>query len=204
VVICLSEPDPEMNFRKQLNPTYKHGRSEIEKPDLLMWVKEYLAHEYPSFIRPRLEADDIMGILATSGDRFIQGTKIIVSEDKDMRTIPGYLYNPNRDELGIIRISKLDAKLFHLWQTVVGDPVDGYTGVPGIGPKGRDVEYANEIIESTTPLMAWDVVLEAYASKGLTEEDAILQARMARILHDGDYNYKTKGIRLWTPLCLKW
>jgi DNA polymerase-1 len=44
----------------------------------------------------------------------------------------------------------------------------------------------------------------AYASKGLTEDDAILQARMARILQDGDYNYATKGIRLWNPTCLYW
>jgi DNA polymerase-1 len=202
VLVCLSDPD--VNFRKQLNPTYKHNRKDVVPPQLLKWIKEYLAHEYRSFIRPRLEADDIMGILATSGDRFIRGERIIVSEDKDMRTVPASIYNPNHPDLGIIKVSNLDAKRFHMWQTVVGDPTDGYPGCPGIGPGGRYVEYAPDILGATTPTELWDLVLMAYGSKGFTEDDAILQARMARILQDGDYNYKTKGIRLWNPTCLYW
>jgi len=202
VVVCQSDPD--VNFRKQLEPTYKSQRVTIEKPELLQWAKEYMHDEYQSFIRPRLEADDVMGIIATAGDRFIEGRKIIVSEDKDMRTIPGEVYHPNRAELGVLKISRLDADLFHLWQTVVGDPTDGYPGCPGVGPGGRFVEYAPDILECRTGLEAWDLVLEAYASKGLTEDDAVHQARLARILRDGDYNYKSKRIRLWTPLCLLW
>jgi DNA polymerase-1 len=202
VLVCLSDPD--VNFRKQLNPTYKHNRKDVVPPQLLKWIKEYLAHEYKSFIRPRLEADDIMGILATSGDRFIKGDRVIVSEDKDMRTVPALIFNPNHPDLGILSISDLDAKRFHMWQTVVGDPTDGYTGCPGVGKGGRYVEYAESILEADTPDELWDLVLMAYASKGLTEDDAILQARMARILQDGDYNYQTKGIRLWNPTCLYW
>jgi DNA polymerase-1 len=204
VLVCLSEPDGDKNFRKQLNPTYKHNRKDVIPPQLLMWIKEYLENEYKSFRRPRLEADDIMGILATSGDRFIQGDRIIVSEDKDMRTVPSRIYNPNHPDLGIITVSSLDAKRFHMWQTVVGDTTDGYGGCPGIGKGGRYVEYAESILEADTPDELWDLVLMAYASKGLTEDDAILQARMARILQDGDYNYRTKGIRLWNPTCLYW
>ena len=202
VLVCLSDPD--VNFRKQLNPTYKHNRKDTVPPQMLAWIKEYLANEYQSFIRPRLEADDIMGILATSGDRFIEGERIIVSEDKDMRTVPARVFNPNHADLGVQTISSLDAKRFHMWQTVVGDPTDGYPGCPGIGKGGRFVEFAESILEATTPTELWDLVLMAYASKGFTEEDALMQARMARILQDGDYNYKTKGIRLWNPTCLHW
>ncbi len=202
VLVCLS--DPEVNFRKQLNPTYKSNRKDTVPPQMLAWIKEYLESEYQSFRRPRLEADDIMGILATSGDRFIQGKRIIVSEDKDMRTIPALVFNPNHPDLGVLRISSLDAKRFHMWQTVVGDPTDGYGGCPGVGKGGRHVEYAESILEATTPTELWDLVLMAYASKGLAEEEALMQARMARILQDGDYNYKTKGIRLWNPTCLYW
>lgn len=201
VMVCLTD---KVNFRKQLNPSYKHNRKDVVPPALLAWTKEYLADEYRSFIRPRLEADDVMGILATSGDRFIKGKKIIVSEDKDMRTIPSLLYNPNHPDLGVQKISNLDAKRFHMWQTVVGDATDGYPGCPGIGAGGRFVEYAPDILFATSPMELWDLVLMAYASKGLTEDDAILQARMARILQDGDFNYKTKGIRLWNPTCLYW
>ena len=35
----------------------------------------------------RLEADDVMGIMATS--TMLDGEKVIVSEDKDMKTILG-------------------------------------------------------------------------------------------------------------------
>lgn len=199
VMICLSDPD--RNFRKELEPTYKQNRKEVVKPELLMWVKEYLAHEYKSFIRPRLEADDIMGILATSGDRFISGPRIIVSEDKDMRTIPASVYNPNHPELGVLDISELDADRFLMWQTIVGDPTDGYTGCPGIGPGGRYVEYAPELIGADRKDL-WDIVLEAYASKGLTEDHAIHQARLAHILRAHSYNYKTKKVRLWQPYWL--
>lgn len=201
IVICLSDPD--VNFRKQLNPTYKHNRKDVVPPQLLKWIKEYLASEYQSFQRPRLEADDIMGILATSGDRFIKGDRVIVSEDKDMRTVPALVFNPNHAGLGVQNISPLDAKQFHMWQTVVGDPTDGYPGCPGIGKGGRFVEWAESILEAEEDEL-WDLVLGAYASKGYTEDDAILQARMARILQDGDYNYATKGIRLWNPTCLYW
>jgi DNA polymerase-1 len=106
---------------------------------MLMWAKEYLAQEYPSFIRPRLEADDCMGILATNSKLLgssYEGDQIIMcSEDKDMRTIPGFLYNPNQPQLGVISISEEDANRFHMWQTLTGDQTDGYPGCPGIGPK---------------------------------------------------------------------
>mgnify|MGYP003859969237 CR=1 FL=1 len=50
-----------------------------------------LIDEYQAVIYPNLEADDVMGILATKpskGER-----KIICSIDKDLRQIPGHLYN---------------------------------------------------------------------------------------------------------------
>lgn len=214
VVICLT--DPKVNFRKQLEPTYKSNRKGARKPELLNLAKEYLAFEYPSYIRPRLEADDIMGILATRpGLLGVRGAGdvIIVSEDKDMRTVPALVYNPNYPKLGVQEISELDADRFHMWQTIVGDPTDGYPGCPGIGMGGDYVDgqfvqgsrtlvaWAHECLEADRTEL-WDIVLMAYASKGLTEEDAILQARLARILRHYDYSLRTRRIRLWTPLLL--
>jgi len=207
VVVCLS--DPERNFRKELNPTYKSNRKNVEKPEMLQWVKDYLADEYRSFVRPALEADDIMGILATSGDRFIKGEIVMVSEDKDMRVIPAPLYNPNKPELGIIEPSVLEANQFHMWQTVVGDPTDGYGGCPGIGQSGsyteddwsfgnRSFGFPHAILEAEAYEL-WDLVVEAYASRGYTEDDALLQARMAHILWASSYDFKTKTPLLWEP-----
>lgn len=217
VVVCLS--DPVNNFRKELDPTYKANRAGAEKPELLMLAKEYLFEEYRSYIRPRLEADDVMGILATRPELLGKNVSdvVIVSEDKDMRTIPAKVYNPNYAELGILEISKLDAGRFLLWQTIVGDPTDGYPGCKGVGAGGewdsetgdfmlgvRSMPYAHDVLSADDLLDAWDTVLLAYASKGLTEDDAIHQARLARILWADDYNFKKKKIRLWNPTRLLW
>lgn len=188
VIICLTD---SVNFRKELNPTYKENRAAHRRPELLAFVKEYLK-QYRTYQRPRLEADDVMGILATH-PRWIRGEKIMVSEDKDMRTVPGLVWNPRHPDLGILEISELDADRFHMWQTLCGDQVDGYPGCPGIGPV-----YAEEILGLDRDEL-WDFVLFAYCSKGLTEDDAILQARMARILRASDWNNREKKVRLWQP-----
>jgi len=195
VIICLT--DPEVNFRKQLDPTYKSNRANVEAPKLLKPIKDYLAKAYKSYIRPRLEADDVMGILSTH-PTLIDGDTIIVSEDKDMRTIPAKVYHPNRPENGVMDISLEDADRFHMWQVICGDSTDGYPGCKGVG---KTSVYAEEVISADREDL-WDIVLEAYASKGKSEDDAILQARHARILRSCDYNFTKKKIRLWTPLCL--
>jgi DNA polymerase-1 len=43
------------------------------------------------------------------------------------------------------------------------------------------------------------VVLHQFARAGLTAEDALLQARLARILHNDDYDHAKKEPILWTP-----
>lgn len=208
VMVCLTD---SVNWRKEFDPTYKSNRANAKKPLLLDMVKDYLAHEYRSYIRPRLEADDIMGILATH-EKIIKGEKIIVSADKDLRTIPGLVYNPNYPHLGVLEISELDADRFHMWQTICGDSTDGYPGCRGVGPGGeyvdgafvqgpRSLDYAHDLITADRGEL-WDIVVEAYASKGQTEDDAIHQARLAHILRAPDYNFKTKGVRLWNPLFL--
>ncbi len=217
VVICLSDPD--VNFRKQFDPTYKQNRKDAVKPELLMLAKEYLFENYRSYIKPRLEADDVMGILATRPRLLGKGVHdvVIVSEDKDMRTIPAHVYNPNHPDLGILEITETEAKQFHLWQTITGDATDGYPGCKGLGAGGefdagtgefvlgrRSMPYAHDALTLTDPLEMWDNVIEAYASKGQTEDDAIHQARLARILWADDYNFKNNKIRLWNPTRLFW
>ena len=43
----------------------------------------------------------------------------------------------------------------------------------------------------------WQKVVNTYKSKGFTEEEALLNARMARILRVEDYDFKNKEIKLW-------
>eukprot|EP00919_Chromeraceae_sp_WS-2016_P057124 GHVR01135477.1.p1 GENE.GHVR01135477.1~~GHVR01135477.1.p1 ORF type:complete len:264 (-),score=44.03 GHVR01135477.1:419-1210(-) len=201
IIVCLSDPDD--NWRKKLSARhpemrqYKaHRPSDDLKPKLLPLAKNWLAHNYMSFIRPRLEADDILGILQTAGDKFVKGETVIVSEDKDLRTIPGLLYAPHRHELGVIDISPLDADRFHMYQTVVGDPTDNFFGAKGAGPK------AAEHIVHEDRAHLWDAVLFEFQSRGMSEDDALYNARMAHILRSTEYNHTTKKLRLWSPIML--
>lgn len=191
VMVCLSCPTAE-NWRLDILPTYKGNRKGTVRPQYLQAVKDYLAAEYPSYRRPTLEADDIMGILSTH-PTLIKGKKVIVSEDKDMKTIPGWLFNPAKDKAARL-IDEHDADRWHLYQALCGDTTDGYVGCPGIGP----VKAAAALLD-TGRAAYWDSVVDVYESKGLTEDDALIQARVARICRASDFDFKTKKVIPWTP-----
>jgi DNA polymerase-1 len=188
VIITLTSPN---NWRKDVLPTYKYNRKGKRKPVVFPALRDYCRETYRVIDYDTLEADDVMGILATGGIKKIKGDKIIVSEDKDMKTIPGYLYNPNRPEEGIQCLSKKQADLNHLSQALTGDSTDGYSGCPGVGPK-----TAEKILKRGT----WEEVLGAYTKAGLTETDALVQARVSRILRKGEFSANTGKVKLWNPV----
>jgi hypothetical protein len=208
-IICLSCPTAE-GWRKLVLPTYKDNRSDVVKPELLAPIKDYLEANYPSYRKPTLEADDIMGILSTMDGlppnfvrehpQFAKVTrKVIVSEDKDMKTVPGWLYNPAKDSKPHL-IADYVADYWHLYQTLVGDSTDGYKGCPGIGPKKAEAMLRDGDDFRIHPLdVMWQRVLDAYAKKGLTQDDALVQARVARICRACDYDFKNREVVLWTP-----
>lgn len=191
IIVCLSCPSSE-GFRKKVLPSYKENRSGVTKPVLLEPIKEYLTDNYKTLKRDTLEADDVMGILSTH-PKLVKGKKIIVSEDKDMKTIPGWLYNPAKD-LEPWLVSESEADYWHLYQTLAGDTTDWYKGCPGIGKV-----KAESLLKASPLENYWKVVVDTFKSKGLTEEDALVQARVARILRASDYNFMKKEVNLWTP-----
>ena len=96
---------------------------------------------------PELE-DDAMGIYATANPG-----NIICSPDKDMRQIPGKLY----DMKETVTIDPVEGAKWHLIQTLAGDQTDGYSGVPGIG-----IKRAITLFEETG--YTWQTVVDAFAS----------------------------------------
>ena len=81
--------------------------------------------------KPGLEADDVCGLLSTKPENKKQC--VVVSNDKDLKTIPGMLYRPMSDEM--LSVTEQEADKNFLTQCLTGDSTDGYPGVPGIGPK---------------------------------------------------------------------
>lgn len=184
MVLCFSEG---RCFRYDIEPTYKGNRANSRKPLCFYDVRDMLLRDYKCVKFDTLEADDVMGILSTKpGD----DEKIIVARDKDMKTIPGKLW----DGMKFHNVTEAEADYFHMYQTLIGDAADGYKGCPGIGPK-----KAEKLLKAKHDDIMWHMVHGAYLAAGLTEADALKQARLARILRWSDWDYKDKKPILWTP-----
>jgi len=185
VIVALTDKN---NFRKDVLPTYKDNRKQKRKPILLSPLRKFLIDEYQAVIYPNLEADDVMGILATKpskGER-----KIICSIDKDLRQIPGHLY----DGESLTKHTKKHCDWWHMVQTLTGDAVDGFSGCPSVGK----VTAQKILSDKNMPLKKmWELVVKTYEKHGLFEHDAFQQARVAKILRHGDYNLKTGEVTPW-------
>tara|TARA_R100000008_G_scaffold68119_2_gene45304 strand:+ start:474 stop:1223 length:750 start_codon:yes stop_codon:yes gene_type:complete len=171
-----------VNFRKEVLDSYK-GHRNRKKPCGYKRVINKLKENYRTVIKPSLEADDALGIYATDNPG-----NIIISPDKDMKQIPGTLYN--LDE--VFTVSPEDGAKWHLIQTCSGDQTDGYGGIPGIGVKRAEALFKKKGC-------SWKTVIEAFKEKGLSEDDALINARLARILTNKDYDSQTQRVKLWTP-----
>ena len=203
VVHCLSPQGK--TFRYDLFPDYKANRKGVVKPILLGDMREKLQKEHHVEMWDNLEADDTIGILADGENT------IIVSSDKDLKQISTYHMSLSHPEF----IDWFDVEYgnkFFLKQCIAGDPTDGYYGVPNIGMK-----KAEKLLEEQG--YTWETVVYAYENAmspksikgkkvesvnlGLTEEDALLTARMAWILKDKkEYNEGT--ITYFNPADWDW
>lgn len=184
--LCLS--DDNGYFRHALYPPYKGNRK--VKPVLLPEVRKWMLEKLGAWKRPKLEGDDVMGILATH-PHLIKGKKVIVSIDKDMRQIPGTLYNPGKDTVEEIDVET--GEYFHAFQTLCGDATDCYPGIRNVGPV-----KARAILDAPREEW-WPRMVEAATTRGMTEDELLVQARIARILRHGEFNYHTKEPILWQP-----
>lgn len=193
VVVCLSDSE---NFRKKICPKYKANRV-VPKPvgylELEARWKEQDGKWGTTFKTfPGLEADDVMGILAT---RPSDSIPIIVSTDKDMTTIPVMRYSPYHQRWS--HPTEEESLRFFCLQTLMGDSTDGVTGIPNVGPK-----KAEALLGSKVELL-WDDVLAAYKHhrEKFGDEDYVdaanRNARLVRILRDSDWDAETCLPKKW-------
>jgi len=170
-----------LNFRKELDCTYK-GKRIKRKPAGYKRLLDECREQYATVTRLYLEADDCMGIDC----HLKSGSFILISPDKDMRQISCRHYNFSEE----FEVTPEEADRFFFKQVLTGDPVDGYKGLPGCG----EVNAEKILKKEGDP---WANIVAAYEAKGLTEYEALHQARLARILRPGEYINRTPV--LWTP-----
>lgn len=171
-----------VNFRKLLYSDYK-GHRNRKKPAGYKRVVNALRNEYEVIVMPTLEADDALGIYATQ-----HPDNVICSPDKDMRQIPGRLFDMKESHF----ITREEGDRWHFIQTLAGDQTDGYAGVPGYG-----IKTAAKLFEKEG--YYWDTIVEAFESKGMTKDDAFLNARLAKILQVEDYDFNGSKALAWHP-----
>ena len=185
LIMCTASP-PETNFRKAIFPDYKSNRKASRKPGGLSELREWVIAERSGWTVKDLEADDLLGIMATTSQ-----DNVIASLDKDIGTLPNVAwYNFGKGEWVYQSLEQADK--FFLIQALAGDSVDGYKGIPGIG-----VKKAAKILEEGGA--RWSTVVGAYVRHGLTAQDAFVNASMARILTRENYNLETGAMRPWEP-----
>ncbi len=176
------------NFRTKLFPMYKSNRAMMRRPLALAKIREWAmepSRPWQSASYDGIETDDTLGILAT---RLGPGKHVLASSDKDFLTVPCTLYR----EGTITEVSQADADRRHLVQTLTGDTADGYPGCPGMGPT-----KAEKLLDGLSGREAWEAVVGAFAKKGLTEDYALTQARLAFILRSSHWDGEAKKPVLW-------
>lgn len=224
-VVVLSDYDHPA-WREEIYPTYKDHRDDTRRPLVWAALRRHLQEEYRCYVKPGLEGDDVLGILMTH-PKIIPGEKVCVSIDKDLKTIPGLHCNyrkgfRNHDSLtdAIVKVSEEVADLNHLYQTLMGDKVDGYPGAPGWGkvrakrllkeglvlePREHTFSRGERKGETETrwepgePGTPWEIVVSAYKSSGLNEAEALRNAQVARICRASDYDFENKEVIPWQP-----
>ena len=128
-------------FRNDLYPDYKATRPPM--PEELRYQIEplhemILAQGYPMLVVPDVEADDVIGTLATGYD----GEVIISTGDKDMAQLVNErvsLINTMSDSFhdvqGVIDKYGVRPEQIRDYLTLMGDKVDNIPGVNKVGPK---------------------------------------------------------------------
>ena len=162
-----------------------------------------------------------MGVIASNPSAFGARKAVIISCDKDFKTIPNcdFLWCTTGN---ILTQTEESADWWHLFQTIKGDITDGYSGIAGWGDTAEDFLNNPFITEPKTSVLKsgknkgqevtkwvkrdpephetlWDCIKSIGAKAGMTEEDVIKQGQMARILRFNEYNFIDKEIYLWRP-----
>lgn len=185
-IFCLTGPH---NFRRQLFETYKSNRKD-GKPEGYTELKEHVIQEYKTKMYDMLEADDVMGILATMDKKYF-----ILSEDKDMKTLPARLWD--KDKKKIISLDLNTANRFLYTQILTGDVTDGYKGCPKIGKIKAERILSTCSNEEEMKRAVLEQYIKVYKDEELAKKLMTEQAQQARILRKENWDFKNKKVILW-------
>lgn len=191
----------EDNFRRQFFPEYKQHRDGHEDPPLRGACVDFLKATFDHRQKAHLEADDLMGIVGSGGPMPDGSIPVIVTIDKDLRQVPGWHLNPDKDDFPVY-VDQFEADCFFHQQWMTGDATDGIPGLYGVGPV-----KAQKRLGSLVPSEMDRAVLEAYRDhpRGYSPSYALAMARCVRILRAGEWDKAKQTPNLYVPnVTLTW
>jgi len=147
-----------------------------------------MQERYDSILVPRLEADDILGVLTSTG------TAICVTNDKDLKQVPGWHMNQDKPELGIFCVDDVSGSRYFHTQWMWGDSTDHYPGIPKIG----EVK-AGKVLDQVPPEEWTFMVMAQYEKHKFDLAYAKAMRACAKILTISDIDLKSL-----TPKVYEW
>jgi len=164
---------PSKNFRHDIAITKEYkGSRKTEKPTHFGIVGEHLQKRYGAVVQDNIEADDALAMWSEIYHN--EGIpSVIVSEDKDLKTIHGAHYDFKKKESIYIHPETSEYLLYK--QILTGDSGDDIPGLPRIGPKTADkilsgITCTKDLKEAVKQAYidkvgyGWDVYLEEQAN----------------------------------------
>ncbi len=150
------------NFRQSvaITKTYKGNRENTPKPVHYDEIGLYLTGQWNAVTTDGIEADDALGIAAMEAKAKGEAN-VIVSNDKDLRQIPGLHYDWTKKEF--LLVSAREAKTRFFIQLLAGDATDNVPGIPGIG----EAKAAKILEECKSPTEMVDACAKAYQEQAL-------------------------------------
>ena len=186
--VVFSDPSGH-NFRYDIFEDYKKSRHTegSRKPLVYRALRQELIEDREDHLfYPDLEGDDVLGILQTEDT-------VCCTIDKDLNCIPGLHLNFDKEgDEREYNVTEVEAECFFLEQALAGDPTDGVPGIKGVGMK-----TARKILEKRG--YSWDAVLSEYLDRDMSEEFALMNARLVRILTPELWDEDSKTPILWSP-----
>lgn len=147
----------DTNFRDDLYPLYKANRKKdpSKTNNFVPILRKLAVVEGLAISAEGREADDLLRIWATQAAT-VGEECIIISNDKDLKCIPGKHYNIKKNIHS--EVTPEEATRFFYQQLISGDPVDNIPGVPGMGPVKAEKLMHRLLSEETMQ----EIVVEQY------------------------------------------
>lgn len=173
------------NFRFDIFPDYKANRKDTRKPYHINALHEHLVTRWRAKESAGEEADDTVSIAHCALNPFgfdFKGadiipleysSSIICSIDKDFNNVPGWHYNPRKDEFYFV--SEIDALRNFYLQILTGDATDN---IPRIKKGWRQKSAEEKIQKACTEKEMYDIVYEVVYT----------------IIYGGDESDKTRSL----------